>query len=99
MAGEGSKVTEKINSVIEQTSSLVKFLLQIIAAIGVVSGIILYPLMARVNMIETSINSLDKKIETKVDEKIYSNALSNIQKSLDEMKTDIKWLVRRGNDK
>ncbi len=94
MIGERKGVTEKINSVLEQTNSFVKFVLQIVAAIGVLSGMILYPILTRVSTIEHSVDDLKARIETKVDEKIYSNTLAGIQKSLDEMKADIKWLVR-----
>ncbi len=94
---ENARTTGKINSALDQTSSWIKFLLQIIAAIGVVSGILLYPLLTKVANVENSITDLKKTIETKVDEKIYQNTMDNIRKSWDEMKTDIKWLVRRND--
>ncbi len=92
--GDLKGMTQKINSALDQSSTLIKFLLQVIAAVGVMSGIILYPILSRVNIIERSIDDLKIKIETKVDEKTYQSSLTDIKKTLDDMKTDIKWLVR-----
>ncbi len=87
-------VTEKLNTVLDRTGTFVKFVFQVIAAISVISGIILYPLLTRVKSIEKSVDDIKVELKNKVDDKIYQNTLSNIQKSLDEMKADIKWLVR-----
>lgn len=89
-------MTAKINSVLDKTSSLVKFILQIIMAIGVISGILLYPVMTKINSLEQNVKDIKGKLEMKVDERIYTNSLTSIQQSLNEIRADIKWLIQRG---
>ena len=91
-------VTEKINAALDQSSNLMKFLLQIVAVISIVSGIILYPLKSKLDNIERNVDDLKARIETKVDKETLDLKLKNLDEKLDAIGKKVdridNWLMR-----
>jgi hypothetical protein len=85
-----NKVLESIGEASRNYTAIIIFLGSIIAIIG--TG---FTLKARVERLEDRQVEVWETLRGKVDENLLTIHLGNIQKKLDDLNTDIKWLIKR----
>lgn len=89
------------NCFIPRTNDIVKFVLNIVAAVTIVAGIVLWPIKAKIQSVEKDIAYLKKEynkcrdtITDKLDEKVSKEALGYqlkpIEQSINELKDKIE---------
>ncbi len=96
--GARSTLTEKISTIVNQSSALFKLLAQMVAIIVVLATIFLYPVKNELNELRREIDRVRVQSNTKVDERTFTLCLKNLEDKMDTINKKLdkidNWLMR-----
>lgn len=85
----GAKMTQKINSILEQAGALPRFVATIITTLGLIGTVIFLPVNTRISNLEHQVIELKQDAKEKIDKKADNNLVEVKLKAVDDKLYDI----------